>query len=162
MTKLREDERPRRLQGRVCLILAPILLIMALILITETITLLGPLGDHLVGLRQMAWPHRLPTLSPEETVPAPDLLHLSLLHGVCVNDINASVSWHFGAPGHQLVGGTANNSHVLIHKDDNDLLQKLRHCPEVDIFLPHKLHTAGYCQDAAAYVKCSSKVIVLF
>uniref|UniRef100_A0AAV1T875 Glycosyl transferase family 1 domain-containing protein n=1 Tax=Peronospora matthiolae TaxID=2874970 RepID=A0AAV1T875_9STRA len=153
MTKWREAERPQRPQGRVCLVLAPILCIVALIVITEMITLLGPLGDHLVGLRQLAWPYRLPTLSPEETVPAPDLLHLSLLHEVCVNDVNASVSWQFGAPGHQLVGGTANNSHVLVHKDDTDLLPKLRHCPDVDIFLPHKSHTAGYCQDAAAYVK---------
>ncbi|KAG6608758.1 Homebox domain-containing protein [Phytophthora cinnamomi] len=82
-----------------------------------------------------------------------DSLHLSLLHEHCVSDASATLPWQFGSPGHQLANGTASNPEVVMHRDDKDLLQKLRQCPEVDIFLPSDLHGNGYCEDAVAYAK---------
>ncbi|KAL3661224.1 hypothetical protein V7S43_013833 [Phytophthora oleae] len=82
-----------------------------------------------------------------------DLQHLSLLHEHCVMNANATLSWEFGSPGHQFANGTANNLEVVIRRDDRDLLDKLRQCPDVDIFLPEDLHGNGYCEDAVAYAK---------
>ncbi|KAE9039799.1 hypothetical protein PR001_g7355, partial [Phytophthora rubi] len=82
-----------------------------------------------------------------------DLLHLSLLHESCVTDTNAVLPWQYGAPGHHRPNGVATNPHEVIHEDDPDLLQKLRQCPDVDIFLPIGLHGNGYCEDAVAYAK---------
>ncbi|KAH7472460.1 uncharacterized protein KRP23_9453 [Phytophthora ramorum] len=82
-----------------------------------------------------------------------DLLHLSLLHERCVMDTNATLPWEFGSPGYQLANGSASNPQVVMHPSDTDLLQKLRQCPDVDIFLPASLHGNGYCEDAVAYAK---------
>ncbi|KAE9041853.1 hypothetical protein PR003_g2382 [Phytophthora rubi] len=82
-----------------------------------------------------------------------DSLHLSLLHEHCVANSNATLTWQFGSPGHQLADGTASNPEVVMHRDDTDLLQKLRQCPDVDIFLSSDLHGNGYCEDAVAYAK---------
>ncbi|KAF4319781.1 hypothetical protein JM18_005653 [Phytophthora kernoviae] len=82
-----------------------------------------------------------------------NLLHLSLLHEACVADENASLPWQFGSPGHQLSNGSASNPQALMYQNDTDLLQKLRQCPDVDIFLPEHLHGNGYCEDAVAYAK---------
>ncbi|RLN26251.1 hypothetical protein BBJ28_00012547 [Nothophytophthora sp. Chile5] len=94
------------------------------------------------------------TGSPDyEEVPVDDRLHLSLLHEACVTDVNAVLPWRFGSPGHQLSNGSADNPEELIHPDDSNLLQKLRQCPDVDIFLPQHLRGNGYCEDAIAYDK---------
>ncbi|ETL30260.1 hypothetical protein L917_16576 [Phytophthora nicotianae] len=82
-----------------------------------------------------------------------DLLHLSLLHEHCVSDASGSLTWEFGSPGHQLPNATASNPEVVMRQDDPDLLEKLRKCPDVDIFLPSDLHGNGYCEDAVAYAK---------
>ncbi|GMF20851.1 unnamed protein product [Phytophthora lilii] len=73
-------------------------------------------------------------------VPDEDLLHLSLLHEHCVSDSNAILSWEFGSPGHQLPNASASNLEAVKHQEDADLLQKLRQCSDVDIFLPTNLH----------------------
>ncbi|ETK76837.1 hypothetical protein F441_17186 [Phytophthora nicotianae CJ01A1] len=153
-----EGEEPSR--GRrswALLLLVPLVAVGLFTLIVETTSLLGPPGDKLLGLHRaigLTWRHRFSYyLSPDEVVPDEDLLHLSLLHEVCITDTNTSVPWQFGSPGNQAVGGTANNSHVLMHKNDKDLLQKLRQCPSVDVYLPHNMHTNGYCEDAVAFVK---------
>ncbi|POM74393.1 LOW QUALITY PROTEIN: Hypothetical protein PHPALM_8661 [Phytophthora palmivora] len=83
-----------------------------------------------------------------------DLLHLSLLHEHCVADANGLLSWEFGSPGNQLPNASASNPEVVMRQNDPDLLQKLRPCPDVDIFLPAILHGNGYCEDAVAYAKC--------
>ncbi|KAE9114999.1 hypothetical protein PF010_g9517, partial [Phytophthora fragariae] len=82
-----------------------------------------------------------------------DLQNLSLLHESCVTDTNAVLPWQYGAPGHHRPNGVATNPHEVIHENDPDLLQKLRQCPDVDIFLPIGLHGNGYCEDAVAYAK---------
>ena len=85
-----------------------------------------------------------------------DLLHLSLLHEHCVRDASVSLPWTFGSPGNQLPNASASNPEVVMHLKDENLLAKLRQCPDVDIFLPLGLHGDGYCEDAVAYVKCES------
>ncbi|POM72651.1 Homebox domain containing hypothetical protein, partial [Phytophthora palmivora] len=82
-----------------------------------------------------------------------DLLHLSLLHERCVSDTDAVLPWQFGSPGHQFVNATASNSDVVMHPNDTNLLQKLKQCPDVDVYLPNHLHGNGYCEDAVAYAK---------
>ncbi|KAG3077789.1 hypothetical protein PI124_g19781 [Phytophthora idaei] len=82
-----------------------------------------------------------------------DLLHLSLLHEHCVSDVNGSLSWEFGSPEHQLSNASARNPEVVMRRSDSNLLEKLRQCPDVDIFLPTDLHGNGYCEDAVAYAK---------
>ncbi|KAI9905670.1 hypothetical protein PsorP6_013436 [Peronosclerospora sorghi] len=82
-----------------------------------------------------------------------DLLHLSLLHEFCVQDVEASLTWEFGSPGHQLPNASASNPEVVMRLNDDNLLQKLRQCPDVEIFLPTTLRENGYCEDAVAYVK---------
>ncbi|RLN26252.1 hypothetical protein BBJ28_00012546 [Nothophytophthora sp. Chile5] len=98
-----------------------------------------------------------------QEVPVDDRLHLSLLHEACVTDINAVVPWQFGSPigGHQLSNGSADNPEELIHPGDPNLLQKLRQCPDVDIFLPLGLRGNGYCEDAVAYAKCTLSIFLL-
>ncbi|CAH0489628.1 unnamed protein product [Peronospora farinosa] len=150
MNGFTKKQPSRRRRNWACvLLLALIMAIGAFTLVMEMTSLIGPPGA--IGL---TWRNRFTKwLSAEEAVSNEDLLHHSLLFEVCVEDTNASIPWQFGSPGNQLVGGTANNSHVLMHKSDKDLLQKLRQCPDIDVFLPHGTRSYGYCEDAVAYVK---------
>ncbi|KAG7377145.1 hypothetical protein PHYPSEUDO_012080 [Phytophthora pseudosyringae] len=157
MNKSSAEQTSSRRRGWACLLLVPLVAVGVLTLIVETSSLLGPPGDKVLGLHRtfgLTWRNRFSNLlSPNEAVADEDLLHLSLLHEVCMADTNTSLPWQFGSPGNQLVGGTANNSQVLMRQADQDLLQKLRQCPDVDVFLPRNVHTNGYCEDAVAYVK---------
>ncbi|CEG50424.1 homeobox and-type helix-turn-helix domain-containing protein [Plasmopara halstedii] len=76
-----------------------------------------------------------------------DLVHLSLLHEACLTYKNSVIPWTYG------VNGDVGNSSVLIHKDDPYLLEKMRQCPDVDIFLPLGIRGHGYCEDSIAYTK---------
>lgn len=160
MNRSNAEQPSRGRRSWACLLLVPLVAVGVLTLVMEMSSLLGPPGDKLIGLHRaigLAWRNRfMNMLSPAEAVSDEDLLHLSLLHEVCMTDMNASLPWQFGSPGNQIVGGTANNSQVLMHQNDKDLLQKLRQCPDVDVFLPHTTRTNGYCEDAVAYVKCTS------
>ncbi|KAL4166816.1 hypothetical protein KRP22_014068 [Phytophthora ramorum] len=148
MSKLVAPETSRTRQSWLCFLLVPLLLLGVVTLFVETSSLLGAVGGRL------PWHYRFSYVLPAaEAVPDEDLLHLSLLHEVCMGDKNVSLPWQYGSPGHQMPGTMANNSHVLMHPNDPDLLQKLRQCPDVDVFLPVEQHTSAYCEDAAAYVK---------
>jgi len=149
MSKSSPPQTSRRSKPWLCLVLVPLVALGALTLLVQTSSLLG---GSTSGLRR-SWRTRY--LPRGEAVPDEDLLHLSLLHEVCTKDPNAPLPWQFGSPGHQVPGATANNSHVLLHQKDKHLLQKLRQCPDVDVFLPSREHRNGYCEDAAAYVKCT-------
>lgn len=87
------------------------------------------------------------------TVPPSDLLHLSLLHAACVEHHNSVIPWTFGAPGEDQDNESINNKQ-LVNEDDTDLLDMLRECPDVDIYVPEALRRHGYCEDASAYAKC--------
>ncbi|CAH0475104.1 unnamed protein product [Peronospora belbahrii] len=139
------------------LVLVSLVSLAAFTLIMETFFLLGPRGGTYIGLHKsigLAWRNYFSNhLLPEEAISDEDLLHHALLREVCIEDTNVSLPWQFGSPGKQGIDGTATNSHVLMHETDQDLLQKLRQCPDIDIFLPSSARTYGYCEDAAAYVK---------
>ncbi|GAB9468771.1 hypothetical protein Gpo141_00006078 [Globisporangium polare] len=85
-------------------------------------------------------------------VPAEDRLHLSLLQAACLSNREAIVPWTYGRPGVDQQSDAANQRTVIL-KDDPQLLEKLRQCPDVDIFLPTFLRGHGYCEDSAAYAK---------
>ncbi|GAB9476765.1 hypothetical protein Gpo141_00013823 [Globisporangium polare] len=86
------------------------------------------------------------------TVPPSDLLHLSLLHAACIEYSENIVPWTFGTPGEDQENDSV-NSRQLVNEDDADLLDMLRECSDVDIFLPEELRRHGYCEDASAYAK---------
>ncbi|KAG1704936.1 hypothetical protein DVH05_004963 [Phytophthora capsici] len=76
-----------------------------------------------------------------------DLVHLSLLHEACLTYKDSVVPWTYG------LNGKVAKPSTLIEKDDPDLLEKIRQCPDVDIFLPLGIRGHGYCEDAIAYTK---------
>ncbi|KAF4031802.1 hypothetical protein GN244_ATG16316 [Phytophthora infestans] len=79
----------------------------------------------------------------------------ALLHEACIANKDAVIPWQFGSPrdGHQRQNATADNDYELINRNDSNLLEKLKRCPDVDIFLPLRLRGNGYCEDAVAYAK---------
>ncbi|RLN59316.1 hypothetical protein BBP00_00006558 [Phytophthora kernoviae] len=76
-----------------------------------------------------------------------DLVHLSLLHEACLSHKDSVVPWTYG------LNGEVSTPSVLIEKDDPNLLDKMRQCPDVDIFLPVGIRGHGYCEDSIAYTK---------
>lgn len=92
--------------------------------------------------------------SPNATVPPSDLLHLSLLQAACLKHKNSGIPWHFGTPGENQESERMNEA-LLFNKDDVDIVDRLRECPDVDVYLPEGLRGHGYCEDAVAYAKCT-------
>lgn len=98
----------------------------------------------------------------DEDVPTEELYQLSLLHEACMKHRDEVLTWQFGAPA--VASGNASteqfnetrNEATLISKDDPELLEKLRVCPDVDLFLPADVRNNGYCEDASVYTKCAS------
>ncbi|KAG7392131.1 hypothetical protein PHYBOEH_006480 [Phytophthora boehmeriae] len=82
-------------------------------------------------------------------IAASDILHESALHRGCVKHKNSVLPWTFGAKGQS----EEDNLSQLVNQSDGQLLDKLRQCPDVDVFLPEGLRSFGYCEDAAAYTK---------
>lgn len=79
-----------------------------------------------------------------------DLVHLSLLHEACLKHKDAVIPWTYG-----LGGKVASPDSGLIERDDPDLIDKIRDCPDVDLFLPLGIRGHGYCEDSIAYTKCA-------
>lgn len=79
-----------------------------------------------------------------------DILHVNFLHSACVKYNASVIPWNFGVEGAD--GGT------LINESDPDLLERIRQCPDVDIYLPEGLRSYGYCEDAVAYTKCTFRM----
>uniref|UniRef100_K3WTA9 Glycosyl transferase family 1 domain-containing protein n=1 Tax=Globisporangium ultimum (strain ATCC 200006 / CBS 805.95 / DAOM BR144) TaxID=431595 RepID=K3WTA9_GLOUD len=87
-------------------------------------------------------------------IPDAEQLHLLALHSACVKHKDSVIPWHFGLSGNdENDDATRNPEQVLVNEDDPDLLEKLRQCPDVDVFLPAGIRSFGYCEDAAAYTK---------
>ncbi|KAJ8525205.1 hypothetical protein ON010_g15910 [Phytophthora cinnamomi] len=145
-------KNPGARQGWLHGILAALVVLSVLTLVLETVSLLDVDGGGEVAMAVTAAP---PWMEAQGEVPVEERLHLSLLHEACVANVDAVVSWQFGAPqgGHQRENATADNSYELIDRNDSKALEKLRHCPDVDIFLPTGLRGNGYCEDAVAYAK---------
>lgn len=116
-----------------------------------------------LGLRVHELEHELPQLpawlepSPSDAssdVPAEELLHLSLLQASCLANNESVVPWSVGQPGVDQMSDHKNAALVL-NRDDPRLLEYLRQCPDVDIYLPGHIRGHGYCEDAATYTKCT-------
>lgn len=84
-----------------------------------------------------------------DNVDEADLVHLSLLHEACLTHKDSVVPWTYG------LNGEVTKPSMLIDRDDPDLLEKMRQCPDVDIFLPLGIRGHGYCEDSIAYTKCA-------
>ncbi|POM68256.1 Homeobox and AraC-type helix-turn-helix domain containing hypothetical protein [Phytophthora palmivora] len=78
-----------------------------------------------------------------------DILHEAALHRGCVTHKDSVLSWTFG----RTEQDETQHLMQLVNESDPQLLEKLRQCPDVDVFLPEGLRSFGYCEDAAAYVK---------
>ncbi|KAF1315582.1 hypothetical protein FI667_g15914, partial [Globisporangium splendens] len=90
--------------------------------------------------------------SSDTEVPSDERLHLSLLQAACLENTASIVPWTYGKPGPDQENDEANRK-TLISKDDPELLEKLRQCPDIDIFIPTGLRGHGYCEDAIVYAK---------
>lgn len=102
-------------------------------------------------------------------IPDAELLHVSALHTACVKNKNAVIPWNFGietiaaasthvnktAHSKQDADAATNPESVLIFESDPDLLDKLRQCPDIDVFISKDIRSFGYCEDAAVYTKCT-------
>ncbi|KAG3014469.1 hypothetical protein PC121_g14130 [Phytophthora cactorum] len=67
-----------------------------------------------------------------------DLLHLSFLEAACQVENDTVLPWTFAAPGNAADRSFPNPqaSTSLLHQGDPRLLEQLRQCPDVDIYLP--------------------------
>ncbi|RLN93062.1 hypothetical protein BBJ28_00004516 [Nothophytophthora sp. Chile5] len=88
-------------------------------------------------------------------VPSDELLHLSFLQDACQVENNTILPWTFGAPGNGvgLPNPDPRYSTKLVHRHDPRLLEQLRQCPEVDIYLPSSARGPGGCADVVGPLK---------
>jgi hypothetical protein len=95
-----------------------------------------------------------------QRIAARDILHVNALHRACVTHRASVISWEFAAPADEEDEDAASRrpepapESTLINQSDPALLERIRQCPDVDIFLPEGLRSYGYCEDAVAYAKC--------
>lgn len=86
-----------------------------------------------------------------------DLLHLSLLQTACLEHKDSAIPWTVGEPGPDQTNVSRVDALVL-RKNDSNVVEWLRQCPDVDVYLPEGLRGHGYCEDAVAYAKCTSSM----
>lgn len=91
----------------------------------------------------------------DDHVSSADLLHLSLLHEICMESKEAVVPWQYGAPRNGSDQDTVEDRKLLIEQWDPELLSKLQQCPDIDIYVPKSIRGHGYCEDGVAYIKCT-------
>lgn len=90
-----------------------------------------------------------------EQVNSADLLHMSLLQEICLDSPDAIIPWQYGAPRNASDQDTTEDRKLLGHRSDLNLIEALKNCPDVDTFVPGGLRSHGYCEDGAAYAKCT-------
>ncbi|ETP34523.1 hypothetical protein F442_17170 [Phytophthora nicotianae P10297] len=81
-----------------------------------------------------------------QRISAEEILHEAALHRGCVARKDSIIPWTFGLP-------RQNDSDEIVERNDPQLLEKLRRCPDVDVLVPGGIRSYGYCEDAAAYTK---------
>ncbi|KAG7376807.1 hypothetical protein PHYPSEUDO_012698 [Phytophthora pseudosyringae] len=84
-------------------------------------------------------------------VPVQEREHLSWLHAACVAKKQAMIPWQHGAP-EDSEQEKRQEAHVL-ERGDPRVLEQLKRCPDVDIYLPDGIRGLGYCEDAVAFSK---------
>lgn len=90
-----------------------------------------------------------------EEVDSADLLHMSLLQEICLDSQDAIIPWQYGAPRNASDQDTTDDRRLLVRRSDLNLIEALKDCPDVDVFVPGGLRSHGYCEDGAAYTKCT-------
>lgn len=78
-------------------------------------------------------------------VPSQEREHLSWLHAACMARKQAIIPWQHGADAQQ--------DALLLERGDPRVLEQLKKCPDVDIYLPDGIRGLGYCEDAVAFTK---------
>ncbi|CAI5722691.1 unnamed protein product [Peronospora destructor] len=78
-----------------------------------------------------------------------DLLHEAALHRACLKYKTSVISYEVG----RVEQDEAQNRLYLVNETDPQLLEKLKQCPDFDVYIPDSLRGFGYCEDAAAYTK---------
>ncbi|KAL3661113.1 hypothetical protein V7S43_013722 [Phytophthora oleae] len=92
-------------------------------------------------------------LSPH--VSSDDLLHLAYLQTGCRIENNTVFPWIYAAPGHEadLPVPRAQTSTSLLHRGDPRLVDELRQCPDVDIYMPSAARDPAGCSTVAGALK---------
>lgn len=95
-------------------------------------------------------------------VPADEREHLSALHEACTTHSEAIIPFRVGRSLDDSQGDDhdededqeTRDAKTVLYRGDPRTLDELRHCPDVDIYLPGGLRGLGYCEDGSAYAKC--------
>jgi hypothetical protein len=109
----------------------------------------GPFQDG-DALRSPLYPTEVFDVDWSQRIAPEEFVHEAALHRGCVAHKDSVIPWTFGRPGQN----ESEERNELVNRDDPQLLEKLRHCPDVDVLIPSGLRGFGYCEDAAAYTKC--------
>ncbi|KAG2763021.1 hypothetical protein PC129_g9112 [Phytophthora cactorum] len=96
--------------------------------------------------RHVLYPDTVFETDWSQRISTEEILHEAALHRGCVAHKDSIVPWTFGQSGQ-------NNTDEIVYRDDPQLLEKLRRCPDVDVLIPGGIRSYGYCEDAAAYTK---------
>ncbi|CEG50434.1 homeobox and-type helix-turn-helix domain-containing protein [Plasmopara halstedii] len=84
-------------------------------------------------------------------VPVQEREHLSWLHSVCMAKKQAIISWQHGV---QHFSDHENKFQAqILERDDPRILEQLRKCPDVDIYLPDGIRDVEYCENGVALTK---------
>ncbi|KAF4128364.1 hypothetical protein GN958_ATG22442 [Phytophthora infestans] len=91
----------------------------------------------------------------EPHVSSDDLLHLNYLQTGCRVENNTIFPWVYASPGNSadLPAPRAQSSTSLLHRGDPRLVDELRQCPDVDIYLPSSVRGPAGCAAAAGPLK---------
>lgn len=89
-------------------------------------------------------------------VPVQEREHLSWLHAACMAKKQAIIPWQHGAPEYD--GQERRPEAKVLERGDPRVIEQLKQCPDVDIYLPDGIRGLGYCEDAVAFTKCRSCV----
>ncbi|CAK4218200.1 unnamed protein product [Aphanomyces euteiches] len=81
-----------------------------------------------------------------EPIALEDTLHQAMLHETCMKHTESIIEWQYALNNNM-------SSTYLTDRDDPDLYNKIRQCPDVDIFHPGGIRGHGYCEDSVAYLK---------
>ncbi|POM63371.1 Hypothetical protein PHPALM_21244, partial [Phytophthora palmivora] len=80
----------------------------------------------------------------DSDVPVHEREHLSWLHAACVAKKQAIIPWQHGS---------LDSKGVVLERGDPRVIDQLKKCPDVDIYLPDGIRGLGYCEDAVAFTK---------
>ncbi|KAG1688107.1 hypothetical protein DVH05_004977 [Phytophthora capsici] len=87
----------------------------------------------------------------DSEVPTQEREHLSWLHAACVAKKQAIIPWQHGAP--EYSEQEKQQEAQILERGDPRVIDQLKKCPDVDIYLPDGIRGLGYCEDAVVFTK---------